>query len=66
MLNVSAEDNSLAAVASRVAHITTLMAWFKANQDYPDATAVLYQDFSSKYVWGKGAHMWMRRQQGQH
>ena len=59
------EDDSLAAVASRAAPTTTLMAWFKANQDYPDATAVLYQDFPSRYVWDKGARMWMRRQRGQ-
>ena len=56
------KDDSVAEVASRVASTITLMAWFKANQDYPDAMAVLYQNFPSRYVWDKGAHMWMRRQ----
>jgi len=30
---------------------TKLTAYFKANQKYPEARNLLYQDFPSKFVW---------------
>jgi hypothetical protein len=44
---------------------TTLTAFFKANQEYPElAKDVLYQDFPSKFVWDKKAYKWKPRQRG--
>ncbi len=41
---------------------TTLTAYFKANQEYPEAQDLLYQDFSSKFVWKPKVRKWKLRQ----
>jgi hypothetical protein len=41
---------------------TTLTAYFKANQQFPLASTLLYQDFPSKFVWDKSKHAWKERQ----
>jgi hypothetical protein len=41
---------------------TTLTAYFKANQEYPEARDLLYQDFPSKFVWKKTPRKWAPRQ----
>jgi len=41
---------------------TTLTAYFKANQEYPEAQELLYQDFPSKFVWKKTQRKWKPRQ----
>ena len=41
---------------------TTLTAYFKANQEYPEAQELLYQDFPSKFVWKKTQCKWKPRQ----
>ena len=34
-----------------VSHDTKLTAYFKANEKYPEARNLLYQDFPSNFVW---------------
>ena len=38
-------------------------AYFKANEMYPEARDLLYQDFSSKFVWIPKQRKWQPRQQ---
>jgi hypothetical protein len=46
-------------------HDTTLTAFFKANQEYPElANNVLYQDFPSKFVSDHKTCKWKPRQRG--
>ncbi|KDR69847.1 hypothetical protein GALMADRAFT_214918 [Galerina marginata CBS 339.88] len=40
---------------------TMLMGYFKANQKYPEARELLYQDFPSKFVWNKKSKIQPRR-----
>jgi hypothetical protein len=40
---------------------TTLTGWFKANQKYPNAKDLLYQDFPSKFAWCADKHQWKPR-----
>ena len=41
---------------------TTPTAQFKANQEYPEAQDLLYQDFPSKFVWKPKVRKWKLRQ----
>ena len=43
---------------------TTLIAWFKANQNYPEARDVYYQDFPTKFVFSANTRKWTPRQRG--
>src|SRR6202789_2694972 len=43
---------------------TNLTAYFKANDEYPEARELLYQDFPSKFVWIQKDRKWKLRQQG--
>ena len=44
---------------------STLTAFFKANQRYPDmARALLYHEFPQKFVWAKSTREWKPRQRG--
>ncbi|CAG8516263.1 4577_t:CDS:2 [Racocetra fulgida] len=40
---------------------STLTAWFKANSDYPDARNLIYENFSSQWVFDKRAKLWKPR-----
>jgi len=42
-------------------HDTKLTAYFKANQKYPEARNLLYQDFPSKFVWQPKKREWTVR-----
>jgi hypothetical protein len=42
---------------------TNLTAYFKANQKYPEAKNLLYQDFPSKFVWQDKKREWTLRKQ---
>ena len=42
---------------------TKLTAYFKANEKYPEAKNVLYQDFPSKFVWQEKKREWTVRKQ---
>ena len=37
---------------------TTLTAWFKANQEYPEARELYYQDFPTKFVYNAKQGKW--------
>ena len=43
---------------------TKLTAYFKANEKYPEAKNLLYQDFPSKFVWQAKKREWTPRKQG--
>src|SRR6202789_4502128 len=43
---------------------TNLTGYFKANELYPEARNVLYQDFPSKFVWVSKQRKWKPREQG--
>jgi hypothetical protein len=43
---------------------TTLTAWFKANDQYPEARDVSYQDFPTKFVFNERTRKWTPRQRG--
>src|SRR6202789_1450016 len=43
---------------------TNLTAYFKANDEYPEARELLYQDFPSKFVWIQKDRKWKLRQRG--
>ena len=43
---------------------TTLTGYFKANIKYPEARDLLYQDFSSKFVWDVKKRQWTKRKRG--
>ena len=43
---------------------TTLTAYFKANQTYPQACHLLYQDFPTHFVFQAQEHEWTPRKQG--
>ena len=42
---------------------TNLTGYFKANEMYPEARDLLYQDFPSKFVWIPKQRKWQPRQQ---
>ena len=43
---------------------TMLTAWFKTNQEDPEARLVLYPDFPKKYTWMAGKKQWKLRERG--
>ena len=46
-----------------VSHDTKMTAHFKANEKYPEAKHLLYQDFPSKFVWKAKTREWTPRKQ---
>ena len=48
-------------VDNQTAKDTNLMAYFKANEMYPEARDLLYQDFPSKFVWISKERKWKPR-----
>ena len=40
---------------------STLTAYFKANQQYPAAHELLYQDMPTKFVWNAKKRVWTPR-----
>ncbi len=51
-------------VNERGSRDTTLTAYFKANEEYPQARDVLYPDFPSKFVYQKNTRKWKPRKKG--
>jgi hypothetical protein len=47
------DDNANDVIERGSSRHTALTAWFKKNQDDPDARTVLYQDFPRKYWYVK-------------
>ncbi len=45
-------------------HDTHLTAFFKANQQFPEAREILYPDFPSKFTWDYGRKRWYPRKGG--
>jgi hypothetical protein len=61
------EDNTpnlQAMVQQQANRDTTLTGYFKANEEYPEARQLLYQDFPSKFVWKAETKKWQPRQRG--
>ena len=50
-------------VDNQSAKDTNLTGYFKANELYPEAKDLLYQDFPSKFVWILEERKWKPRQQ---
>ena len=44
---------------------TTLMGYFKANEKYPEARQLLYQDMPLKFTWNKSKRIWSPRKNRQ-
>ena len=60
--NNNAAENVQEVLEDQGARDTTLTAYFKANQEYPEARNLLYQDFPSKFVWKAKDRKWKPRQ----
>ena len=43
---------------------TTLLAWFKLNQNDPDAHSIKYHEIPEHYVWNSSQHRWTKRKKG--
>ncbi len=43
---------------------THLTAFFKVNQQWPEACEILYPDFPSKFTWDNSHKIWYRRKGG--
>ena len=43
---------------------TKFLAWFEANQKYPEARDLTYGEFPLKFVWKATEHKWSPRQRG--
>ncbi len=59
-----AEGNELEALDRAAEKDTTLTAWFKLNQDNPDARVHLYHDIPNHFVFDRD-NKWKRRHQGE-
>ena len=57
----AAAEEALERAASRD---TKLLAYFKANRQYPEARDVLYPDFPEKFIWQDTARQWKKRSRG--